>query len=398
MSESFSAVPGVFRAEVAPQPHTGLSTGIPGFVGFAQPRENSAGVRALGPVSVRHREEFFAAFETPPGSYLAAAVNGFFENGGHRCLVVGTDRGEDPEKALLDAVDQLALADDIDLVAVPDAMTLTRLDGNGKPALDAPAVIRVQRKVLEHCVAQRDRFAILDCVYLPPGDNTIVKILPADILGQRDEVVAGLAEPVNGALYAPWIRTMETVVPPCGHIAGIYARTDARVGVFKAPANEEVLGCLDLEPVLSKTDQEELHPVGINCLRVFPGRGIRIWGARTLSRTREWQYVNVRRLFLSLSRWIEQNLAWAGFEPNTPRLWVRIQRQLDAHLTGLWRMGALKGDSPTEGFYIKCDLETNPPEVRDSGQVVTEIGLAPLAPAEFVVVRIIQRPGSSDLG
>jgi phage tail sheath protein FI len=169
------------------------------------------------------------------------------------------------------------------------------------------------------------------------------------------------------------------------------------VGVFKAPANEEVLGVLDLETNIDNSIQDQLNPEGVNCLRAFPGRGIRVWGARTLSRDPNWRYVSVRRLFLTLRRWIDLNMAWATFEPNELPLWVRIQRELTTYLTTLLRAGALQGATPAQAFYVKCDAETNPPDLREAGQVVTEIGLAPLAPAEFIVVRIIQRAGTTDV-
>ena len=153
---------------------------------------------------------------------------------------------------------------------------------------------------------------------------------------------------------------------------------------------------LDLETGIDNSIQDQLNPEGVNCLRAFPGRGIRVWGARTLSRDPNWRYVSVRRLFLTLRRWIDLNMAWATFEPNEPRLWVRIQRELTVYLTKLLRDGALKGATPEQAFFVKCDVETNPPELREVGQVVTEIGLAPLAPAEFIVVRIIHRAGAAE--
>jgi hypothetical protein len=187
-------------------------------------------------------------------------------------------------------------------------------------------------------------------------------------------------------------------VPPCGHVAGVYARTDEHVGVFKAPANEEVLGAINLETNVDSRAHDELNPGGVNCLRAFAGRGIRVWGARTLSREAPWRYVNVRRQFLTINRWVALNTTWAAFEPNAVRLWVRISRELGEHLETLWRGGALKGDTRDEAFYVKCDEETNPPETREAGRVVTEVGLALVAPAEFVVVRIFHRAGATVVG
>jgi uncharacterized protein len=211
------------------------------------------------------------------------------------------------------------------------------------------------------------------------------------VLAQRREL-----DSHNAALYFPWLDTglrdqegTIQYVPPCGHVAGVYARSDMRAGVHKAPANEVLEGVLDLEINLSNAQQGALNPQGVNALRAFPGRGIRVWGARTLSPNSAWIYVNVRRLFLTAGRWIERNLASTVFEPNDPNLWARILRELNAYFNGLFQQGALKGATPAAAFYVKCDAEINPPAVRDAGQVITEIGLAPVVPGEFVVVRII---------
>jgi phage tail sheath protein FI len=165
-----------------------------------------------------------------------------------------------------------------------------------------------------------------------------------------------------------------------------------RIGVHKAPANEILEGVVDLEVNLTHDQQGPLNVRGINCLRAFPGRGIRIWGARTLSSDIFWRYVNVRRLFLTVGRWIERNMADVLFEPQSLGLWAHIVRDLSVYLEELFRRGALKGESPQEAFYVKCDAELNPPEVQAEGIVITEIGLAAAVPAEFIVVRLIHGP------
>jgi hypothetical protein len=251
------------------------------------------------------------------------------------------------------------------------------------------AILRVQRHAVAHCAVHGDRFAILDA--LPGSDDKA-------LLKQRDAILFGQAEPVNAALYFPWLWTVGgKLVPPSGAVAGVFARTDARAGVHKAPANEEVAEVFDLETDVNTAIQDRINPKGINCLRAFSGRGIRVWGARTISRDPAWRYINVRRLVLTLQRWIALNLAWAGFEPNGPLLWVRIERELSGYLTRLWLAGALSGGTPDAAFYVKCDAETNPPERRDNGEIVTEIGLGPNPPAEFVVIRISQREGAAQL-
>lgn len=376
--------PGVYRQDIFLKLETRLPTGVPGFVGFAD--AGSQGEPDVNTPTVLHRKEEFAAhFGSRPESYLADTITGFFDNGGVRCYVVRANPSGDRAAALQNALAPLAALHDLDLVAVPDAMSLRLADGQPEVA----AIVQVQRQMLTHCAEQGDRLAILDA--LPEGTTT-------GVLEQRDRLMIGQAEPVNGALYHPWLRTIGgRFVPPCGYVAGIFARSDTRVGVFKAPANEEVFGVLDLETNIDNSIQDQLNPEGVNCLRAFPGRGIRVWGARTLSRDPNWRYVSVRRLFLTLRRWIDLNMGWATFEPNEPRLWVRIQRELTTYLTTLLRAGALQGAAPAQAFYVKCDAETNPPNLREAGRVMTEIGLAPLGPAEFIVVRIIHRAGTTEV-
>ena len=340
------------------------------------------------PVALHRKEEFAINFASlpPEKSFLADAVNGFFDNGGVSCYVVHADPTEEAKEALVAALKSLAPLDDLDLVAVPDAMTLEVQDAEF-----------VQQAALAHCAEQADRFAILDAARVDSRSPDAVSELSA----QAAALIAGLAEPVSGALYYPWITitsgTTVRTIPPCGHVAGIYARTDGKAGVHKAPANEELRGVIDLDSPIDNKIQDQLNPRNINCLRAFPGRGIRVWGARTLSREENWKYVNVRRLVLTLRRWIDANMTWAAFEPNTPRLWIRIQRELGGRLNKLWQVGALKGQTSGEAYYVKCDAETNPADAREAGQVVTEIGLAPSIPAEFIVVRITHRAGTTEL-
>jgi len=376
-------IPGIYREDVYVRPVAPLPTGVPGFIGFGQ--------TTGGPILLHRAEDLAGSFNMPAGvdGYLADAVAGFFANGGVRCYVVGASATGDRERALQDAFDLLGPLTDLDLVAVPDAMILPE-----------DAAQRVQSAAIAHCSVHGNRFAILDAPGgKDPGNPDVVEALKT----WRRALMLGRAQPANAALYYPWVKVPSAdivsgrSVPPCGHVAGIFARSDARVGVFKAPANEGLVGVLDLEFLIDASVQENLNPEGINCLRAFPGRGLRVWGARTLSPDPNWLYINVRRLFLTLARWIDRNMGWAAFEANTPRLWIRIQRELNVYLGQLWQAGALKGASAAEAFYVKCDSETNPAEERDAGRVTTEIGLAPALPAEFVVVRIIHRPGAAQL-
>lgn len=429
--------PGVYREEIFLQPEAALPTGIPAFIGFADaiakldlpqdvqlPAELEGRLRyeadqkrlvlsgtltieerdrlltlstdltfrkaiaelflsGQAVVSLRRRQDIENFVGLPKG-YLIDAIIGFFENGGSRCYLARADSLSVGRTALLAAIEPLKLLTDLDLVAVPDAMTLQTND-----QIDRDAVIQVQQQVLIHCRTQGDRMAILDAL---PGSSV------AAVQQQRLDLLSNQPEPVNAALYFPWLRnSQQRWMPPCGHVAGIFARSDAARGVFKAPANEEVRDALDLEMAIDNTVQDELNPAQINCLRSFPGRGIRVWGARTLSRDPNWRYINVRRVFLTLGRWINANMQWANFEPNSPRLWVRIQRELSVYLDRLWQAGALQGRSQQQAFYVKCDADINPPDRREAGELITEIGLAAAVPAEFLVVRIIHRAGGIEV-
>jgi Bacteriophage tail sheath protein len=370
--------PGVYRVERFPAPPPVLRTGVPAFLGYTtagKPRE---------PVALELASELEAHVGAPPEvGYLHEAVRLFFANGGRHCVVVSLDDASQPEKAVADALEALEPVDDIDLVCAPD-LSRARPPGELPSLPPDPGRVRVlQALVLDHCDRLGSRFALLDS--LPNAGQGAV-------LEQR----RGLAG-TNGALYYPWVRPLEQTgfTPPCGPVAGVYARTDERVGVHKAPANETLEGIVDLELALGDDQQGELNPYGVNCLRAFPGRGIRVWGARTLSVDPEWRYVNVRRLFLTAARWIDRNLADVAFEIHDPRLWGRIERELTAYFEDLFRRGGLRGDTVEEAFYVKCDAETNPLEGREQGRVVTEIGLAPASPNEFVVVYVVHEAGGT---
>lgn len=362
MNASLS-VPGVYRQETYPQPAPVLLTGVPGFVGFAQTTSRS-------PVLLRRLEDLEAGLFLPgSGSFLPAVLKGFFGNGGDRCYVACAAPAGDGEAALAAALDALAAVEEIDLLALPDAMSLPEA-----------AVLRLQGRALAQCTQSANRFALLDALSAAQ---------PADVLAQGQALTSRLGDVADGALYYPWARIdAGSLVPPSGLVAGVIARTDAATGVFKAPANALLNGVVDLESDIDDLDQQSLNEAGINCLRILPGRGIRIWGARTLSRDPAWRYLSVRRLLLTLNRWIDQNLGWATFEPNTPPLRAQIERVLSRHLHSLWQAGALLGDRAEQAFYVRCNADTNPGNASAAGRLITEIGLAPTVPAEFVVVRV----------
>ncbi|WP_329576747.1 phage tail sheath family protein [Kitasatospora sp. NBC_01250] len=277
--------------------------------------------------------------------------------------------------------------DEITMVLVPDLMSAYQ-----RGDLDAEGLRTVQLAVISHCEQMGDRIAVLDT---PPGLNA------QQVRTWRNHE-AGY-DSRYAALYYPWIKVFDpasgrnVLVPPSGHAAGVWARSDAERGVHKAPANEVIRGAVDLELRLSKGEQDLLNPIGVNCVRAFPGRGIRIWGARTLASDPAWRYLNVRRLFNYLEESILLGTQWVVFEPNDDRLWSSIRRNITAFLTEEWRRGALFGQTAAEAFYVKCDRENNPPESIDLGQVICEIGVAPVKPAEFVVFRLAQFSDSTSL-
>jgi phage tail sheath protein FI len=176
----------------------------------------------------------------------------------------------------------------------------------------------------------------------------------------------------------------------------VWCRTDATRGVHKAPANEVILGINGLGFQVTKAEQGGLNQVGINCIRSFPGRGTRIWGARTLSSDPEWRYINVRRLFNYIAESIMEGTQWTVFEPNDERLWMQLRISASNFLLRTWRQGALFGATPEQAFFVKCDAETNSPDLIEAGQVTCEIGIAPVKPAEFVIFRLSQYSAGAD--
>jgi len=386
--------PGVYVEEVdrGSKPIEAVGTNTVGFLGES----------AKGPLNeavlITNWSQFVKTFGDfkDCSEHFAHGVYGFFNNGGSRCFVVNVGapaeavkeskaQGEKKdEKAAQPAVggggrDGLYIGRDggpgartgLKCFEEVDEIAIVAAPGQTSPA--------VQDALLSHCETRKDRFAVLDS--------------PETITGGVDK----LPKPRDskyGAYYFPWIQVYDPdkgniFVPPSGHIAGVYSRTDSERGVHKAPANEIVRGALGLKYNVSKGEQDLLNPKGINAIRFMSG-GIRIWGARTLSSDPSWRYINVRRLFIMVEASIERATQWVVFEPNDHRLWKRVQRTISSFLTLLWRNGALMGVSPEQAFYVKCDEETNPPEVIDAGQLVVEIGLAPVKPAEFVIFRIGQ--------
>lgn len=246
----------------------------------------------------------------------------------------------------------------------------------------------VQLSLVAHCENLKSRFAVLD---IP-----IDKKKPADVLDHRN-----MFDSTYAAVYHPWLEVFDPLarkssyMPPSGAIIGIYARTDIERGVHKAPANEVVRGCTGLSCPYNEGEQDILNPKGVNLIRSFTGRGIRVWGARTVSSNPLWKYVNVRRLFIFVEESIRANTSWVVFEPNAEPLWGRVQRTVEMFLSSVWRSGALAGISPSEAFFVNIGRATMTADDIANGRLICNIGIAPVKPAEFVIFRITQHTQES---
>jgi phage tail sheath protein FI len=413
------------------RPIGAVGTSTAGFVGTAP----DPTARAGEVVGVSNWMEFCSIFvpdePEPEGTPLSNAVFGFFNNGGGRCYVVNIAEGASIEGAgrersglaLLETIDEIAI------VAAPGYCDLASYEA-----------------LLGHCERLEDRVAILD----PPPQvetvhdltevGTVTEVAGADggtgrrgsrkpdpaaaggeggdagAAGAAAEGDAGAAPATEtsgglrprlstyGAFYFPGILAVDPLtrkqipMAPSGHLAGVWARTDLSRGVHKAPANEPIRGAVGLTYAVTRQEQEELNPKGVNCIRAFPAEGIKVWGARTLAAEADpFRYLNVRRLFNMLKESIAEGTRWTVFEPNDEELWSAIRRDVGAFLKRVWADGALLGRTPQEAFFVKCDAETNPAEVRDAGQVVTLIGVCPVKPAEFVLFKLSQSSDGSEL-
>ncbi len=407
--------PGVYIEEVSTgaKPITAVGTSTAGFVGTAP---NS---RALvdEPTAINNWGEFCKKF-VPDGTKstpLSNAVFGYFLNGGRRCFVVNigsSDKlvsksgGKPGKRTGLECLEPY----DVQIIAAPGFTSVESYEA-----------------LIAHCEKLKNRVAILDppegvtdiqslCEVgtatkskgpEAPSGSTATKSKGPETSGVdgRSGVRPRQSDNGYGAFYFPEIMALDPIggdvvnMHPSGHLAGMYARVDGLRGVHKAPANEVIRGAVGVGYRVTQGEQEALNPKSVNCIRFFPGEGIRVWGGRTLAASSsEWKYINVRRLFIMICESIQRSTTWVVFEPNNRSLWKSIIRDVKAFLTLLWRQGALMGLTPETAFFVQCDEETNPPEVIDAGQVIIRIGIAPVKPAEFVVFEIGQsREGAQAL-
>jgi phage tail sheath protein FI len=386
--------PGVYIEEISSGSHTiaGVNTSAAAFVGPT----------LGGPVGgVTDAVTSFSEFQSIYGdasdisfagpsqqkapNYVAFASRAFFDNGGRKLYIArvsspdGSNRAPTTAADYVRALTTLESLTDLSVVAAPG--------GAIAGASGIASVTPVHAALIAHVSRPGAyRIAVLDP---PPSCST------SDVAALRAQ-----ANSNNAALYYPWItitnpqapaKSRATInMPPSGFLCGIYARTDIARGVSKASANEPIIGAVGFERTLTSGENDLLNPLGVNCLRYFPGKGNLVWGARTTSSDPEWKYINLRRYFLYLEQSIDRGTQWVVFEPNGDQLWANVRRAISDFLYNEWRTGALMGSKPEEAYFVKCDRTTMTQNDLDNGRLICLIGIAAVRPAEFVIFRIGQ--------
>lgn len=330
-----------------------------GPAGFQRVTSLAEFQRVFGKVSTGSR----IALNTLPG-YLTESLSLFFLNGGETAYVYSLgSRRVGSAAPFLNALTALEKLTEPALLALPDAVLLS------------PAELqKVQLAALAHCAKLRNRFCLLDL----PSETSLpgIDAFRATLTGENLSY---------GALYGPWLRLDSKPLPASGAVAGVYASVDRERGVWKAPANVALKGITGLTETYTEREQEK-----VNALRVFPGKGTLVWGARTLdSNSNEWRYVPTRRLFLMVEESLRRGTEAAVFEPNNATTWLTIQRLVESFLNGLWRQGALLGSKPEQAFFVRVGLgKTMSAQDVAAGKLIIEVGLAPTRPAEFIILRL----------
>jgi uncharacterized protein len=273
--------------------------------------------------------------------------------------------------------------------SIPPAVPSTPAVGELPPVFSEDDIYRVQAALVQHCEDHGDRIALLDPPVAASLDN---ELGVGAVRAWRSRFDSKYA-----AFYYPWVRVVDPLrsssaitldIPPCGHVAGQYARTDFEVGVHKAPANSPLVWTQDVTVFVNNAVHGVLNPLGINVIRPLPGRGIRIFGARTVSSDPDWRYVNVRRLMMMIEKAVYLSTQWAVFEPNNVYTRAKLRLSLTSFLIALWQQGALVGETIQQAFFVKCDEENNPASERANGRLLAEVSVAPSNPFEFIIVRV----------
>lgn len=350
----------------------GVPTTIAAFVGAFQ----------SGPVNQAQRLTSVEQLETVFGSQeseASDAIRQFFSNGGRTCWAVRVESSPsaDTENVIpiSTALHSLDDVDSFNLLSIPATSELS-------PSAAAEIIALAEN----YCELRR-AFLLID---------------PPQSLKKPDDVRVWLHDHPsirhrNAAVYFPRVRIRSqsdpsqlSIVAPSGTMAGVIARTDEKLGVWKAPAGQQAVleNVVGLEYLLTSRENESLNRESINCLREFPQIGLVCWGARTISDDPEWKYLHVRRLVMFVERSIDDGLQWVEFEPNGERLWAQVRGSVNIFLINLWREGALQGMTQVEAFFVKCDITTMTQDDIDNGRLNVVVGVAPVKPAEFVIVRI----------
>ena len=421
------STPGVHLVAPEPRPAVGrVSTDVAAFVGVAE--EGPLGQ----PVRLETWREYLTAFgDLTPAGYLAYAVRAFFANGGRLCWVVRVtaenDAGQPGIAETRQALEALERICEVSLLALPDLHPKPRtevrtlpvkprcdvLEPEGSPhpqplsqeergaggAAAGPDVptqaLLLQQELVLHCERMRDRVALLD---FPTRPGAVTD--PRDVVAWRNSFDSRYT-----ALYFPWVAAPDPLrlegllrpMPGAGHVAGAIARSDLSIGVHKPPANEVLGEVEDLTFTADEAIHGELNSNGVNVIRSYAGRGIRIAGARTASSDPAWRFLNVRRLIIMIGQAIEEATQWMVFEPNEASLWQQVERVVGAFLEELWRGGQLDGATPEEAFNVVCDETTNPPQETAAGRLVCLVGVLPPYPAEYVIVRLGKSEGGIEV-
>ena len=380
--------PGVYIEETSFRSKSieGVSTSTAAFVGFT--RRGPLAVAKLPKVltSFAEFDRIYGGFGDVIGTfagtnYVAHAAKAFFAEGGRRLYIGRVKNSPSVESHWAATLNALLAVEEISIIAAPGSTEL------------GPVANALQAQLIAHVETNRAyRFAVLD--------------VPKGLTVTEARAYRAQWESKSAAIYFHWVQVAQALpakppsrqamlLPPSGFVCGIYARGDAERGVFKAPANEVVRSATGLEREVTAAEQEMLNPLGVNCLRSFPGRGFRVWGARTISSDPEWKYVNVRRYFIYLERSIDEGTQWAVFETNGEPLWQQVRRVIEGFLINEWRGGALHGRKAEEAFFVRCDHTTMTQNDIDRGRLVCLVGVAVLKPAEFVIFRISQNTAPS---
>lgn len=357
---------------------TSLETATPVFIGYTEKAvyQKKSGTNKV--VFIASFDDYETAFGGPTtGFYLWESVKLFFQNGGKNCFIVSVATTADPvQKESFERGLKISQEAAAQILVAPDAVKLPEND-----------FYDFQRKMIDLSEALGDRFAILNT--LSPSPNA-----EQDFQDFRNQTTGSNLS--YSAVYYPWLTTQDgTNVPPSGALAGVFAQVDHRTGVWKAPANVQLNGIRALTKNLTSKEQENANVsatdgISVNVIREFTGRGILVWGARTLDgNSNDWRYIPLRRLMIMLENSIKKGLEWAVFEPNDANLWKEVESMVNAYLTGLWREGAIQGAKPENSFFAKCGLgKTMTQQDVLDGKLILEIGIAPVRPAEFIIIQL----------